>query len=96
VGQILTQLDKLQLADNTLVIFTSDDGAALRESKYSIAATEAGFALNGPLRGGKHSEWEGGFRVPFLARWPGKSSRRHGERPGLLFIRYAGDHREPA
>jgi arylsulfatase A len=72
VGQILTQLDKLQLADNTLVIFTSDDGAALRESKYSIAATEGGFALNGPFRGGKHSEWEGGFRVPFLARWPGK------------------------
>ena len=32
----------------------------------------AGLAINGPLRGGKHSEWEGGFRAPFLVRWPGK------------------------
>ncbi|MFO7683373.1 MAG: sulfatase-like hydrolase/transferase, partial [Chloroflexota bacterium] len=31
-----------------------------------------GLAINGPLRGGKHSEWEGGFREPFLVRWPGK------------------------
>ena len=33
---------------------------------------DAGLAINGPLRGGKHSEWEGGFREPFLVRWPGK------------------------
>ena len=74
VGQILAQLDKLKLADNTLVIFASDDGASLRESAPhfdSIAATKAGFALNGPFRDGKHSEWEGGFRVPLIARWPG-------------------------
>jgi arylsulfatase A-like enzyme len=34
----------------------------------------AGLAINGPLRGGKHTEWEGGFREPFLVRWPGKVS----------------------
>ena len=33
---------------------------------------KAGLAINGPLRGGKHSEWEGGFREPFIVRWPGK------------------------
>ena len=33
---------------------------------------KAGLAINGPLRGGKHTEWEGGFREPFIVRWPGK------------------------
>lgn len=73
VGQILALLDELKLADNTLVIFTSDNGGVVNPgNKNASGAVEAGLAINGPLRGGKHSEWEGGFREPFLVRWPGK------------------------
>jgi arylsulfatase A len=73
VGRILDTLDRLKLADRTLVIFTSDNGGVVNPGNESAsAAMQAGLAINGPLRGGKHSEWEGGFREPFLARWPGK------------------------
>ena len=73
VGQVLATLDRLKLAENTLVIFTSDNGGVTEETNAnSAAAMKAGLAINGPLRGGKHSEWEGGFREPFIARWPGK------------------------
>lgn len=73
VGQILHTLDRLKLADNTLVIFTSDNGGVVNPGNASVsAAMKAGLAINGPLRGGKHSEWEGGFREPFLVRWPGQ------------------------
>ena len=40
-------------------------------NENASAAIKAGLAINGPLRGGKHSEWEGGFREPFIVRWPG-------------------------
>ena len=69
VGQILATLDSLNLADNTLVIFASDDGYARGE--YATEAIQAGLPLNGPLRGSKHTDWEGGFRTPVIARWPG-------------------------
>jgi arylsulfatase A-like enzyme len=73
VGQLLACLDKLQLAETTLVLFTSDNGGVVNPgNENATAAIKAGLAINGPLRGGKHSEWEGGFREPFLARWPGK------------------------
>ena len=73
VGQVLNTLDKLKLANDTLVIFTSDNGGVVNPNNPSAsAAIKAGLAINGPLRGGKHSEWEGGFREPFIARWPGK------------------------
>jgi len=73
VGRILARLDDLKLATNTLVIFTSDNGGVVNLGNESAAAAiKAGLAINGPLRGGKHSEWEGGFREPFLVRWPGK------------------------
>jgi arylsulfatase A len=67
------QLDRLKLADNTLVIFTSDNGGVIYQGDPEIKyAMDAGLAINGPFRGGKHSEYEGGFREPFLVRWPGK------------------------
>ena len=73
VGQLLATLDRLKLTDNTLVIFTSDNGGVIEPSnERSATAIKAGLAINGPLRGGKHSEWEGGFREPFIVRWPGK------------------------
>ena len=63
-GRILDALRELKLDENTLVIFTSDNGPWL------IKGADAGSA--GPLRGGKGSTWEGGMREPTLARWPGK------------------------
>lgn len=73
VGQVLATLDRLRLADRTLVIFTSDNGGVVNPNNENAqGAIRAGLAINGPLRGGKHSEWEGGFREPFLVRWPGR------------------------
>jgi arylsulfatase A-like enzyme len=63
-GRLLDKLRELNLADNTLVIFTSDNGPWL------IKGADSGSA--GPLRGGKGSTWEGGVRVPTIAWWPGK------------------------
>ncbi|MBI5775360.1 MAG: sulfatase [Verrucomicrobia bacterium] len=64
VGQVLGALKKHGLDDNTLVVFTSDNGPWL---SYG---THAGSA--GPLREGKGTAWEGGTRVPCVMRWPGK------------------------
>ena len=73
VGQILDELDRLGVADETLVIFTSDNGGVVNDNNAEVAeAKKAGLAINGPLRGGKHDIWEGGFREPFLVRWPGR------------------------
>lgn len=73
LGQILDKLDQLKLADNTLILFTSDNGGVVNRNNEEVAkALDAGLAINGTLRGGKHDVWEGGFREPFLVRWPGK------------------------
>ncbi len=70
VGRILDTLDTLHLANNTLVIFTSDNGGVVKGHESS-EAIKTGLKINGNLRGGKHEIWEGGFREPFLVRWPG-------------------------
>lgn len=73
VGQVLSTLDKLKLAEKTLIIFSSDNGGVANASGDDVGkALEAGLTVNGPLRGGKHDEWEGGFREPFIVRWPGR------------------------
>jgi len=76
VGRILDTLDKIGVAQNTLVIFSSDNGGVFKpenERLLQTAAFRAGLRVNGDLRGGKHDVWEGGFKVPFLVRWPGKA-----------------------
>ena len=66
VGEILRTLDEQGLADNTLVIFTSDNGP-----HEEGGADPAFFNRDGKLRGLKRQCYEGGIRIPFIARWKG-------------------------
>jgi arylsulfatase A len=70
VGRVLAKLDELNIANNTMVIFTSDNGPWLSLSSPNLTDRSVGSAY--PFRNGKFSTWEGGVRVPLLARWPGK------------------------
>lgn len=74
VGRILDTLDQMKAAEDTLVIFTSDNGGVLMSEgdRPEAEAYRAGLRCNGDWRGRKHSVYEGGFRVPFLVRWPGR------------------------
>ena len=73
VGQRLRTLDRLKLAENTLVIFTSDNGLVLNDGYLDEANEKLGdHRPSGPYRSGKYSKYEGGTRVPFVARWPGE------------------------
>lgn len=61
IGRVLDALDRLGLAEETLVVFTSDNGGVLKNGAH-----------NGPYRGEKQHMYEGGLRVPGVARWPGR------------------------
>ncbi len=63
VGQLLDKLDKLNITDNTIVMYTTDNGAEL------MLWPDGGYT---PFRGEKNTNWEGGYRVPMMVKWPGK------------------------
>jgi arylsulfatase A-like enzyme len=73
IGQIIDRIDQLGLAENTLVIFSSDNGPVQNDGYHD--GTDEISALHkpsGPYRGGKYSALEGGTKVPFIVRWRGK------------------------
>ncbi|QGY48028.1 sulfatase-like hydrolase/transferase [Maribellus comscasis] len=70
VSEIEKTLDEEGLTENTLLIFTSDNGGMLNQGGQD--AWKKGHKMNGDLLGFKFDAWEGGHRIPFIARWPGK------------------------
>lgn len=72
VGEIMKALDRLQLAENTLVVFCSDNGPVMDDG-YADGALEMlkDHKAAGPFKGGKYSVYEGGTRTPFITRWKG-------------------------
>ncbi len=71
VGEVMQSLEEMGVADNTLVIFTSDNGGMFNATGQK--AWGQGHRLNGELLGFKFDAWEGGHRVPFIVHWPGKT-----------------------
>lgn len=72
-GMVIKALDDAGITDNTIVIFTADNGHSHYTGWESLI--DAGHLPSGPYRGHKADIWEGGHRVPFIVRWPGQVAR---------------------
>ena len=72
-GSYLCTLDRLDLADHTVVVFTSDNGG--------VSAGDGKATSNLPLRGGKGRQWEGGIREPYYIKWPGHGNGKKCDTP---------------
>ena len=70
VGEVMKTLARLGLSENTLVIFTSDNGGKIGDGYLDPEAVASGHIPNAPWRGTKYTLYEGGHRVPFIAKWP--------------------------
>jgi arylsulfatase A-like enzyme len=70
IGRVLDALEKSGAANNTLVVFTSDNGCSPIVDPAVLG--KLGHYPSGPLRGYKFDTWEGGHRIPFIVRWPGR------------------------
>ena len=95
IGEVLDSLDRLKLADNTLVIFTSDNGPARASGSNELklmhdTATGAGYGIGASRgitagrKGYKSALFEGGIGVPFIARWPGKVAAGKVDKQSLI------------
>ncbi|NNG09785.1 MAG: arylsulfatase [Arenibacter sp.] len=72
VGQVMEALEQNGIAENTLVFFTSDNGCSAPVAKAGRLEKEFGHYPSANLRGYKSDIWEGGHRIPFVVKWPGK------------------------
>ena len=73
VGELTKTLDRLGLAENTMIVVCSDNGPVLDDGYKDDAVEKLGnHEPAGPFRGGKYSVWEGGTRIPFITRWKGR------------------------
>ncbi|NQY09045.1 MAG: arylsulfatase [Flavobacteriales bacterium] len=72
VGEVLALLKKFDIDDNTIIVFSSDNGPVLDDGYHDDAVTKLGnHTPSGVLRGGKYSLFDAGTHVPFMVRWPG-------------------------
>ncbi|MGC9326525.1 MAG: sulfatase family protein [Candidatus Hinthialibacter sp.] len=72
VGEIVKKLEQLNLREDTMIIFTSDNGPVVDDGYQDDAVEKLnGHTPSGPLRGGKYSAFDAGTRIPFIVNWPG-------------------------